>query len=91
MNTITVQVVPDQACPECGAYWGHPDRKLDWPNRAKVENNIKCYNPECRVYFYHDGLVTDLADKCKICDKYLKVPAQSHDCLVIAIHSAQMT
>jgi hypothetical protein len=49
-----IRVVPSEhgACPRCGAYWGHPNKELDWPNRSKVgdEHGVwwwKCYNPNC--------------------------------------------
>lgn len=58
-NRIRIQVVPDQACPVCGAYWGHPDDKLDWPNRVKVDSDWKCFNPECDVAYYRDGQVIE--------------------------------
>lgn len=57
-STVFV-VVPDQPCPGCGAYWGNPDPKLDFPNRIKVDNDWKCYNPECEVGFYRDGMIVE--------------------------------
>lgn len=53
-DRVTFYVVPDEqvACPRCGAYWGHPDPKLDWPNRFKVDDWCRCYNPECTVAMY---------------------------------------
>lgn len=53
--TIGIRLVEDEygACPECGAYWGHPDKKLNWTNRQKVEDFWRCYNPACRVAYYH--------------------------------------
>lgn len=55
--TLTVKVVPDEACPECGAFWGHPDPALDYPNRTKVMDGDgwwwRCYNPDCRVGYYN--------------------------------------
>lgn len=52
--TLGVRVVPDEfgACPRCGAYWGHPDEALNFPNRSKVDNFWKCYNPRCTCGFY---------------------------------------
>jgi hypothetical protein len=54
---IKVRVVSDQACPKCGAIWGHTDKSLDFPNRPKVSDDKgrgwwKCYNPECDVNYY---------------------------------------
>lgn len=51
--------MPDEACPECGAYWGHPNKALDFPNRPKVDNHWRCYNPECVCGFYRDGRMTE--------------------------------
>lgn len=56
---MNIEIVPDQACPECGAFWGHPDPALDFPNRPKVDNHWKCYNPDCEVGYYCDGRVTE--------------------------------
>jgi hypothetical protein len=54
---ITISIVPDEACPKCGAIWGHEDKLLDYPNRPKVgdENGVwwwRCYNPKCPVSYY---------------------------------------
>jgi len=57
---VKIVIVPEQACPWCGAYSGHPDKALDWPNRPKVDNAWKCFNPECEVAFYEDGEVVEL-------------------------------
>jgi hypothetical protein len=57
---MEIIVVPDQPCPGCGAYWGHPDPALDFPNRVKVDDHWKCYNPNCDVAYYRDGTVTEL-------------------------------
>jgi hypothetical protein len=53
---MKINVVDDEPCPGCGAVWmspmcdsGHP---LDFPNRPKVDNFWKCYNPDCDVAFY---------------------------------------
>jgi hypothetical protein len=54
-----VVVVPDEACPGCGAYWGHPDPSLDFPNRPKVDDAWKCYNPACEVGYYQDGRMVE--------------------------------
>jgi hypothetical protein len=56
---MEIRIVNDQACPECGAYWGHPDPALDFPNRPKVDDDWKCYNPECRVGYYRNGAVVE--------------------------------
>jgi len=58
--TIEVRVVPDAACPECGAAWGHANPELDFCNRPKVQDVggywwWRCYNPYCDVYFYEPG------------------------------------
>lgn len=50
-------VVDDEACPQCGAVWGHTNPALDFPNRPKVgdENGVwwwRCYNPGCAVNYY---------------------------------------
>ena len=54
---LTLRIVDDQACPECGAIWGHKDEALNFPNRPKITgaDNVtwwKCCNPECRVQYY---------------------------------------
>jgi hypothetical protein len=51
---FTITVVPDEygACPRCGAYWGHPDKALDFPNRNKVDHLWRCYNPGCTAGYY---------------------------------------
>ena len=51
---VAVKVVPDQwmACPECGAYWGNPTPGLDFPNRFKVDDWARCYNPRCATDYY---------------------------------------
>lgn len=56
---MKITVVPDQACPGCGAYWGHPDPELDFPNRVKVDTHWRCYNPACDVAFYEDGEILE--------------------------------
>lgn len=56
---MIINVVPDQPCPGCGAYWGNPDKALDFPNRIKVDNDWKCYNPECEVAYYRDGKIME--------------------------------
>ena len=54
---IEIYVVKDQPCPYCGAYWGNPNKELDFPNRIKVTdeqgNWWKCYNPKCPVSYYN--------------------------------------
>lgn len=49
---MKITIVPDAACPGCGAYWGHPDPALDFPNRVRVDDHYKCYNPACEVGYY---------------------------------------
>ena len=58
-NRLRIRVVPNEygACPRCGAYWGHPDKALDFPNRSKVGDedgtwHWKCYNPACSCGYY---------------------------------------
>lgn len=56
-DTITFKVVDDEACPHCKAFWGNPNKELDFPNRPKVgdEDGVwwwKCYNPVCDVGYY---------------------------------------
>lgn len=65
MNNIEIRVVPDAygACPRCGAYWGHPDPALDFPNRAKVDNDWRCYNPACTCGYYDPDRDVVLEDK----------------------------
>ena len=55
MADLTVNIVSDEgiACPKCGAYWGHPNKTLDFPNRFKVDDFCKCYNPKCEVNYYN--------------------------------------
>jgi len=59
---MTVEIVDDgngNECPGCGAYWGHPDKALDFPNRTKVLTDEadgwwwRCYNPACNVGYYN--------------------------------------
>ena len=52
---IEIKIVQDNeiACPECGAYSGHPDPKLNFPNRFKVDDFCKCCNPKCKVSYYN--------------------------------------
>jgi hypothetical protein len=57
VNELTITVVPDEACPGCGAFWGNPDTSLDYPNRPKVGNadgtwSWRCYNPFCSTDYY---------------------------------------
>jgi len=59
MNEITIHVVPETACPGCGAYWGHPDESLNFPNRPKVDDHWKCYNPACEVAYYLEGEIVE--------------------------------
>jgi hypothetical protein len=59
-DDFTIVVVPDQPCPGCGAYWGNPDPALDFPNRVKVDDLWRCYNPECEVGYYVDGEIVEL-------------------------------
>lgn len=54
---MEIRIVPDQACPTCGAMYGHTDKKLDFPNRPKVTDKEgvswwKCCNSECDVGYY---------------------------------------
>lgn len=56
-NEITITIVPDSPCPDCGAAWGHPDPALDFPNRPKVGGDDgvwywRCYNPACPREYY---------------------------------------
>jgi len=57
---MRIEIVPEQACPGCGAYDGNPDKALDFPNRPKVDNHWKCYNPACEVGYYTDGEITEM-------------------------------
>jgi len=57
MKKVTIKIVDDVPCPECGAYWGNPSEDLNFANRPKVgdENNNwwwRCYNPKCKVSYY---------------------------------------
>jgi hypothetical protein len=54
-----IQILSDEACPRCGAFWGHPDPALDFPNRPKVDNAFRCYNPNCSCAYYEDGQVLE--------------------------------
>ena len=57
MNEIKIVIVKEEKCPYCGAYWGHPNKQLDYPNRPKIADEYgwwwKCYNPKCPVAFYN--------------------------------------
>lgn len=52
---IKVNIIDDEklACPECDAYWEHPCNRLNYPNRFKVDDFCKCYNPDCKVTYYN--------------------------------------
>lgn len=52
---LSIRVVPNEygTCPRCGAYWGHPNKELDFPNRQKVDDWWRCYNPKCPVAYFH--------------------------------------
>ncbi len=54
-EAFEIKVIDDSeiSCPECGAYWGHPDPKLNFPNRFKADDFCRCYNPECKVNYYN--------------------------------------
>lgn len=39
-------------CPRCGAYAGHPDPSLDFPNRNKVDHYGSCFNPNCTCAYF---------------------------------------
>jgi hypothetical protein len=54
-----ITVVNDEACPRCGAFWGNPNPELDFPNRPKVDNDWKCYNPNCTCGYYRNGRVLE--------------------------------
>jgi hypothetical protein len=56
---MEINIVADSPCPECGAYWGNPNKSLDFPNRVKVDDLWKCYNPGCDVAYYRDSLVVE--------------------------------
>jgi hypothetical protein len=70
---MKLRIVDDQACPKCGAYWGHPKKALDWPNRIKVDDDWRCYNPKCDVAFYQDGQILEMElspeDHKAMCEK----------------------
>jgi len=51
--TITLHEDSKIACPSCGAYWGNPNKSLDFPNRFKVDDMCKCYNPKCNIAYYN--------------------------------------
>jgi hypothetical protein len=54
---MEIVIVPDTmgTCPRCGAYWGNPNKALDFPNRQKVDEWWKCYNPTCVVGYFVPG------------------------------------
>ena len=56
---MDINIVSDQACPSCGAYWGHPDPDLDFPNRIKVDSDWRCYTPACDVGYYRNGKILE--------------------------------
>jgi predicted DsbA family dithiol-disulfide isomerase len=58
-SPLGIRVVSDQACPRCGAFWGHPDPRLNFPNRIKVDTSWKCYNPDCTCAYYENGRVLE--------------------------------
>jgi hypothetical protein len=62
---VNINIVPDEygACPRCGAYWGHSDKELDFPNRQKVDHYWKCYNPKCTAGFYDPNTQMVVEDK----------------------------
>ena len=63
-------------CPVCGAYWGHPNKDLDFPNRWKVrdEDGVwwKCYN--CWSYYNPFGSMVDLKDGRRL--RYDQLPVK---------------
>ena len=73
---MKITIVPDQACPRCGAWWGNPDPALDFPNRIKVDNDWRCYNPDCTCAYYRDGKV--LEDK---------LSPEDHAAMVARVHA----
>lgn len=62
---MRIEIVPDEygACPRCGAYWGHPDKALDFPNRCKVDHYWRCYNPACTAGYYDPETQEVVEDK----------------------------
>ena len=69
-NTGHIIVVPDEwgACPRCGAYWGNPTKdsdgdSLDFPNRNKVDQYWRCYNPKCTAGYYDPKTQEVVEDK----------------------------
>ena len=52
-DQVTINIVDDQSCPMCGARWGHENKRLDFPNRPKVDDWWRCYNPDCTCAYYH--------------------------------------
>ncbi len=75
---FAIRVVPDEygACPRCGAYWGHPDPKLDFPNRQKVDNAWRCYNPDCTAGYYNPDSNRVLEDKVSA-ERELEIRAEA--------------
>jgi hypothetical protein len=64
---FTISIVSDEACPRCGASWitnDEPfgllaDGRLNYPNRVKVDNAWRCYNPDCTCAYYENGRVLE--------------------------------
>jgi len=56
---MKIVIVDDEACPLCGARWGHEDPALDFPNRPKVTDEEgewwRCYNPACVLGYWLPG------------------------------------
>ena len=42
-TVLNFVIVPEVPCPACGA---------GWPNRVKIDDWWKCYNPSCGVAYY---------------------------------------
>ena len=54
LNGIRIIATPSGygACIHCGAHDEHPNPDLKFPNRQKVDDFWKCYNPNCDVGYY---------------------------------------
>jgi hypothetical protein len=80
-DEIGIVIVPDDygTCPRCGAFWGNPDKALDWPNRQKVDNLWKCYNPACSADYFDPErfvVVSEVLTAKELAEQEVRVKAQ---------------
>ncbi len=64
---LEIEIVEGAGCPCCGAYDEHPEERLRFPNRPKVEDEgvwwWKCYNPSCDCWY------DPVNEEAELCEK----------------------